>query len=171
MRASDLSTVRAFAATAGIELPEVGAEDTAPRWEPFRQESFVDPAGLISTFAMRVDPVEDDERTRVLATHPDGRPMLQEYDGTLVIRFTNGTSGRSVLRNVTSYALVYTTEDRIRYTYYRGRAGVGVRIGNPTTPSGWYIMDGTFFVRSTPAKQRDFLVQDGTVEDLCETLA
>ncbi|HEX6357935.1 hypothetical protein [Actinophytocola sp.] len=171
MSASDLRTMRAFAATAGIELPDVEAEDAARRWEPFRQEAFVDEAGKISTFDMRVDPVEDDERTRVLATHPDGKPMMQEFDGKLVIRFTNGSNGKSVLRNVTSYAMVYTTADGVRYTYYRGRAGVGVRIGNPTTPSGWYIMDGTFFVRATPAKQRDFLVQDGSMEDLCETLA
>jgi hypothetical protein len=171
MRESDRRTLRAFAATAGVDLPDVVADDAAPAWEPFRQEAFVDEAGKISTFDMLVDPVEDDEQTRVLATHPDGKPMLQEYDGKLVIRFTNGSNGKSVLRNVTSYAMVYTTADGVRYTYYRGRAGVGVRIGNPTTPSGWYIMDGTFFVRATPAKQRDFLVRNGTTEDLCDTLA
>jgi hypothetical protein len=97
--------------------------------------------------------------------------MLQEFDGKLVIRFTNGSNGKSVIRDVTSYALVHTLADGTRYTYYRGRAGVGVRIGNPTTPSGWYIMDGEFFVRATPAKQRDFLMQHGTMEDLCQTLA
>lgn len=142
-----------------------------PEWEPFRQEPFVDPAGRICDFEVHVDPIEDDERTRVLARHPDGKPMLQEFDGTLVMRFTNGTSGKSVVRDVTGYALVHTTDDGIRYTYYRGRAGVGVRVGNPTTPSGWYIMDGTFFVRATPDKQRDFLVQHGTMEDLVPILA
>jgi hypothetical protein len=174
MRSFGWRTLRTFAVTAGILIavaaPAVADGASYPKWEPYRQEAFVDVAGKICTFEMRVDPVEDDERTRVLAKHPDGKPMLQEYDGKLIVRFTNGSNGKSVIRDVTGYAMVHTTANGTRYTYYRGRAGVGVRIGNPTTPSGWYIMHGTFFVRATPARQRDFLVQNGTMEDLCKTL-
>lgn len=82
-----------------------------PRWQLAPQPQLTLPAGVLCAFSLRVDTVEDQVITKVLATWPDGSPRNQVYTGTYIARFTNVDSGRSVTRNLSGDALVHYGED------------------------------------------------------------
>jgi hypothetical protein len=153
-----------------MPLPAV-ADQPGP-WAPFEATSFTLEAGTRCPFTLQGDVVSDQERIRTLETYPDGSPRIQEVVGQLVSRFTNVETGESVVRNLTGTAIVeYGTDGSFTLTLQGGHFAVGLA---PTDAGGpaFLIMTGSgYAVTFDPDGTRHLTFGNGTVENICETLA
>jgi hypothetical protein len=154
--------------TVALIAPAAGAATTTG-WQPYRTKPF--DATNDCSFTIHGDIVKDQEEVRTDATYPDGSPKVQEYRGPLVIRFTNTSNGRSVVRDVSGYAALYFKQDGGSIWYFDGGGSIGVPIGNKAYPSGSYILQGTFVLTLAADGTRDLHPVQATVENLCTTLA
>src|SRR5262245_27025190 len=75
-------------------------------WERTCTPPFVIPAGDICTFEVKGDIVRDNEWMRTPATYPDGSPRVQDFKGLLVIRYTNTSNHKTIVRDATGTARV-----------------------------------------------------------------
>jgi hypothetical protein len=140
-----------------------------PQWKPYRAKPFTNTDTC--SFTVQGDIVEDEEETRVDATYADGSPKVQEFRGPLVIRFTNASTGASVVRDVSGYGRLRVRQDGSSSWFFDGGASVGVRAGNRTTPPGSYILRGTFALEIASDGTRTIRRIHATQENLCTTLA
>jgi len=140
-------------------------------WEPTSTPPFVIPAGEVCAFEVKGDIVRDREWTRTPATYPDGSPRVQDFAGVLVIRYTNTSNHRTVIRDATGTIRVYHLPDGTRISQLHGHNAVPVKASNVGFPGGDYITHGDFVVIRHPDGNREIPVRLGTMENLCETLA
>lgn len=140
-------------------------------WEPTSTEPFVIPAGLVCAFEVKGDIVADNERMRTVATFPDGSPRVQDFQGVLVIRYTNTSNQRTVVRDATGSIRLYLQADGSKIWQFHGHNALPVRAANTGFPGGDYIIRGDFVVVDSPDRVREIPVQLGTMENLCLTLA
>jgi hypothetical protein len=140
-------------------------------WEPTSTPPFVHPAGQICSFEVKGDIVADREWMRTVATFPDGSPRVQDFAGVLVIRFTNTSNNRSIVRDASGTIRVYRLPDGTRIQQFHGNNALPVKAGNTGFPGGDYITRGDFVVIDRPGGVREVPVQLGTMENLCKTLA
>lgn len=162
-------TIVAVAASAvGLLAPAAGAAGKGD-WHPAPTEPFA--TSGVCSFTMKGDIVRDTTEARTLSTYPDGSVEVEEARGPLVIRFTNASTGRSVVRDVSGYALIRYFEDGGREYRFDGGGSIPVRVASPGFPQGWYILHGRFTVVGHTDGTRTFSDVHATVENLCETLA
>ncbi|GAA3283162.1 hypothetical protein Dvina_48365 [Dactylosporangium vinaceum] len=140
-------------------------------WEPSSTPPFVLAAGAVCAFEVKGDIVRDRERMRTLATHPDGTPKVQDFEGVLVIRYTNTSNHKSVVRDATGSIRLISLEDGTRIQQLHGHNALPVKASNTGFPGGDYITHGDFVVIDHPDHVREVPVQLGTMENLCVTLA
>jgi hypothetical protein len=152
-------------------VPAAASGSNNGGWEPTSTPPFVIPAGTVCAFEVKGDIVKDRERMRTPASYPDGSPKVQDFEGILVIRYTNTSNHKSVVRDATGSIRVYYLEDGTRIQQLHGNNALPVKIGNVGFPSGDYITRGDFVVIVHPDKNREVPVQLGTKENLCVTLA
>ena len=103
-------------------------------WEPTSTPPFVIPAGDVCSFEVKGDIVRDREWMRTPATYPDGSPKVQDFKGVLVIRYTNTSNHRSVVRDATgpSGCTPYRAVPRsLAASREQRRADQGVQCGLP----------------------------------------
>ncbi len=148
-----------------------GSERTGGGWEPTSTPPFVIPAGQVCSFEMKGDIVADREWMRTLAKFPDGSPRVQDFTGVLVIRYTNTSNQRSVVRDATGSIRLYVLPDGTKIQQLHGHNALPVRAANTGFPGGDYITKGDFVVVDRPDRVREIPVQLGTMENLCKTLA
>jgi hypothetical protein len=152
-------------------MPSAAASQPGP-WQPFRSTPTSFAAGEVCSFAEEGVPVADEEMFRDLATYPDGSPQEQEFAGLLTFKYTNFANGKSVVRNETGTALVFYAPDGTITFHGEGHIGLSVHIGNPpSTPAGEWVLTGTFDAVIHPDGTKDFTLEHGTAENLCDTLA
>jgi hypothetical protein len=168
--------VKALLVAAGLVVVTAVPAAAAPGhssggWEPTSTPPFVIPAGLVCSFEVKGDIVADHERMRTLATFPDGSPRVQDFEGVLVIRYTNTSNHRTVVRDATGSIRLYSLADGTRIWQLHGHNAVPVRAANTGFPGGDYITHGDFVMVDSPAHVREIPVQLGTIENLCVTLA
>jgi hypothetical protein len=166
--ASMAVAVTGFALVAGFAAP-ASASSPSP-WQPFHEQSFTQPAGAVCPFALHGDVVTDHTLFRTLQTYPDGSPKEQEFVGPLVIRFTNLSTDASVERNLTGVAYFFYEPDGTIQGHGIGHIAIGIHAVNTSPPPGEYVLTGSFNFVLRPDGTRDFTIQGGTVENLCETL-
>jgi hypothetical protein len=140
-------------------------------WEPTSTPPFVIPAGDVCPFEVKGDIVKDREWMRTPATYPDGSPKVQDFAGVLVIRYTNTSNQKTVIRDATGTIRVYSLPDGTRISQLHGHNAVPIRASNVGFPGGDYITHGDFVVIRHPDGNREIPVRLGTMENLCETLA
>ena len=140
-------------------------------WEPTSTPPFVIPAGEVCPFEVKGDIIRDREWMRTPATYPDGSPKVQDFAGVLVIRYTNTSNHKTVIRDATGTIRVYHLPDGTRISQLHGHNAVPVKASNVGFPGGDYITHGDFVVIRHPDGNREIPVQLGTMENLCETLA
>src|SRR5262245_11245321 len=161
----------ALAGAAGLL---VGAQPAAAQgggWTPFMTAPFTDPPGKPCAFGVRGDIVRDDERIRTLASNPDGTPLEQMIVGALDIRFTNLDTGASVVRDLGGVGHLRFDPDGTLELEVTGPAGVTVRAGTPGVAPGEYAIVGHFLLVLHPDGSLEIPVRQGSMENLCETLA
>ncbi|GAA4496797.1 hypothetical protein GCM10023191_039380 [Actinoallomurus oryzae] len=161
--------IAALAASAvGLLSSAAGAAGTGD-WHPAPSEPFV--TSGVCSFTMKGDIVRDTTEARTLSTYPDGSVEVEEARGPLAIRFTNMSTGRSVVRDLSGHGIIHYFQDGGREYRLDGGGSVPVRVDSPGFPQGWYILHGSFTVVGHTDGTRIFSDVHATVENLCETLA
>jgi len=140
-------------------------------WVPTSTPPFVVPAGQICAFEVKGDIVRDNERMRTLASFPNGLPQVQDFEGPLVIRFTNTSNGRSAVRDATGRVRAYYLPDGTKIWQIHGGAAIPVRATNIGFPPGDYIVHGDYVLIIHPDHTKELPVRRGTTENMCTTLA
>ena len=145
----------AIAFCAALVAP-AGALGASP-WQPFRASPFDLPAGSRCAFPLSGRILDDRERIRTTRTNADGTPAQQEVKGRLIVRYMNGATGESVVRDLTGAALFDIRPDgSSRITLLHGHLAVGLAAtdaGGPAFPS-----------------RRTLTLGRGEVENICTTL-
>jgi hypothetical protein len=147
------------------------AKSSGGGWVPTSTPPFVIPAGQVCSFEVKGDIVADHEWMRTPATFPDGSPRVQDFKGVLVIRYTNTSNHRTVVRDATGSIRVYSLPDGTKIQQLHGNNALPVRAANTGFPGGDYITHGDFVVIDHPNRVREIPVRLGTMENLCKTLA
>jgi hypothetical protein len=164
-------TIATVAGISTVVLAPAAVATNGHGWQPYRTQPFTTPG--VCAFTMQGDIVRDEEEVRTDATFPDGSPRIQMFRGPLIIRFTNLSNGRSVVRELSSTGRMEYRPDgtTMLYSYGDGATSVRIFIGNATTPAGWYIPYGRFRLTIHPDGTRDLMPIHSEVENLCRTLA
>jgi hypothetical protein len=170
-----MRVVKALLLSAAIVLvaaaPAAASGPGGGGWEPTSTPPFVIPAGAVCSFEVKGDIVRDRERMRTPASYPDGSPKVQDFEGVLVIRYTNTGNHKSVVRDASGSIRVYYLEDGTKIQQLHGNNALPVKAANVGFPGGDYITHGDFVVIDHPDHSREVPVQLGTKENLCVTLA
>jgi hypothetical protein len=159
--------VRLFLTAVCLLLAAPGVASAKSPWQPFRAAPFDLPAGSRCAFELRGDIVRDKERIRTLA---GGQ---QEVRGPLVSRYTNVSTGESIVRNLAGDALIDLRPDGsiARITLLHGHLAVGLGATDPGGPAFLVLSGRGFAVDFAPDGRRTVTFGRGTVEDVCRTLA
>lgn len=167
---------RLFAITAvttaalGLLAPAAGASTASGKggWVPYRTQPITDTG--ICPFTIQGAILKDGEETKIAATYPDGTTKVQLFRGPLVIKFTNTSTGRSVVRDVSGDAHIRYKKDKSQKWRLDGGLSVRIRSGD-AFPVGDYIMHGHFTFAIAPDGTRSFPHPPRHIENLCDTLA
>jgi hypothetical protein len=157
------AVVTGFAAPAAAATPDP--------WQPYFSGSFTEAAGDVCPFAVQADDIQDHEEFRTLATYPDGSPQEQEFVGLLVYRYTNLSTGASVVRNLTGTGYFFYQPDGSTTGHGDGHIGLSVHAGNTDPPPGEYVITGAYDFTLEADGTVHFDLRGGTAENLCDTLA
>ncbi len=113
-------------------------------WTPYHQQDVVVTAARSTcAFDVSITVVEDDERYRTVETWADGSPRVQEFTGTLVERYTNLTSGASVVHDLSATAFFRFNEDGTPASLTSTRGPFGATMPAGSTPStGLFVLSG-----------------------------
>ena len=140
-------------------------------WVPYQTSPFNLAAGVSCSFELSGDIVYDHELTRVVATFADGTPQVQEFQGALGVRFTNVGTGESIQRDASGTLRATFHEGGGSDWLFEGNGLAVIRTGNPSYPAGVYLLSGSVVYTVHPDGSREFTVQKGTIENMCQTLA
>ncbi|MEU8541532.1 hypothetical protein AB0C52_16340 [Streptomyces sp. NPDC048717] len=140
-------------------------------WQPLHTAPFEQKAGDVCSFALKGDIVQDGERIRTLAWDTAGRPTVQQVTGPLTIRFTNESTGASVVRAVPGIATIQYHPDGSQTWAGSGHMAVAFHSGNPYHAPGEYILNGRIDLELHPGIGAELTSLKGTSENLCDTLA
>jgi hypothetical protein len=125
------------------------------------------------SFGVRGDILRDEELSRTLTTYPDGSIHLQEVIGPLVFRFTNTSTGRSVIRNLDGTGLFDRGADGTSFALFlvKGHMGAGLGPNDPGGPALLYFTGTGHTVVQAADGSRTIIYGKGPVENVCKTLA
>jgi hypothetical protein len=142
----------------------------APIWKPYRTQPFLEHG--VCSFDVKGVAVYDKEEVATLATFPDGSPEREEYRGPLYIRYTNVSTGKSIVRDQSGKAWVDIRSDKTQvWRVYDGHVGVGVKQGTVGFPAGEWLLHGDFRLTFNPTGTVKFDLIHATAVNLCHTLA
>jgi hypothetical protein len=120
-------------------------------------------AGLICDFPVTAVDVVNQEYSR---TFPNGNTLVT---GRLVLRFTNDTTGTSIVRNASGPVLSTTGANGASIRVYKGASISPIFAGNDATGT---LGQGLFAFRGPTVFTDNVLTSaSGPVEDLCAALA
>jgi hypothetical protein len=162
-------------ATAGCALFAAPAATAAPSdlppWQPYRSSPFTDAPGDPCPFGVSAVPVRDEEQFRTLASYPNGDPKVQEFRGPLYYRYTNQSTGKSVVRDLSGYAFFRYGQDGTFDGLFLNNGGITVHQGNHGYPAGEWVFHGQFLVTDDGSGSRHIDTFHASAENLCHTLA
>lgn len=159
-------TVAAAPATAASAEAAPGGNSG---WVPFQTPSFTVPAGVACSFELHGEVVYDHEFTRILETFPDGTPRVQEFQGALGVVFTNVETGESARRDGSGTLRATRNGAGGTEFVFQGNGIAPIFAGSPSP--GIYVVSGHNVLVAHPDGSREFTVVQGTLENMCQTLA
>jgi len=156
----------------------VGSAGTAaarPRWTPYHQDDVtVTAARSTCAFDVRETVVAQHEEYLTTRSYPDGTPRTQIFRGPLTMRFTNLSSGHSVVRDLGGTGRYDYRADGspLSLTSLHGPFGATMTPGS-TPATGIFVFTGavTTLTLHTDDTRSYRLGPRGTAENLCTTLA
>jgi hypothetical protein len=126
----------------------------------------------ISRIGVRGEILRDEELSRTLTTYPDGSIHLQEVIGPLVFRFTNTSTGRSVVRNLDGTGLFDRgTDGSFALFLVSGHMGAGLASTDPGGPALLYFTGTGHTLVQAADGSRTVIYGRGPVENVCKVLA
>ncbi|SDP69943.1 hypothetical protein SAMN04489867_3520 [Pedococcus dokdonensis] len=134
----------ALLGTAVGAAPSQAQADGGSPWTPYHQEDVLVPAARSTcAFDVQETVVEDREFFRTTATYPDGSPKEQVFRGDLVMRFTNTSTGASVVHDLGGTGVFAYEPDGspASLTSLHGPFGATLTAGS-TPASGIYVVSG-----------------------------
>ncbi len=167
-----IGAVEPAASASSSERGTGSSQSTAlPAWQTYRSAAFSYAPGAVCQFGLSGTPVRDEEQDRTLQSYPDGNPELNEYRGPLYVRFTNASTGRSVVRNLSGYGfLQFADSGALNTALFLSNGAVHVNVGNVGYPSGYYVLHGQFVVQDDAVGNRVIIPVHAASENLCRTL-
>lgn len=173
MRFCRVAVGAAVLVLAALGVPTVASAATASSvpWQPYRTAPWTDAPGAVCSFGVAATIVDDQEQFRTLASYPDGSPRLQEFRGPLFIRYTNTSTGDSVVRDLSGYAWFHYGADGGIDALIASHIGLRVPVGNTGFPAGEWVISGRSEVTVSSTGTINVRLVHATTEDLCSTLS
>ncbi len=166
---SSIRRVLAVAAAFGLALPTSGLTSHLI-WTPYRTAPFTSAAGQNCSFALRGEPVRDEEEIATFARFADGSPRVQQIRGDLDVRYTNLDNGRSEIVTLDGVGTVQYFRSGATRIFFDGPAAVGFAPTDPY-PAGFYRLTGFHVVDTAPERAvRRMSVDAGGEHDICRDL-
>jgi hypothetical protein len=157
-------------ATAGAATASA-ATDSSTGWQTYRTAPWTDAPGAVCSFGVAATPVVDQEQDRTLASYPNGDPQLQEFRGPLFVRYTNMSTGASVVRDLSGYGWFHYGSDGSIDAFIASHIGLTVDVGNAGFPAGEWVISGRSEVTVSSSGTIGVRLIDATAENLCQTLS
>ncbi|HMM96920.1 hypothetical protein [Phycicoccus sp.] len=143
-------------------------------WTPYRTEEVVVPAARSTCgFDTRITPVRDEEEYRTTSTWPDGTPRTQLFRGALVERYTNLSTGASVVRDLSATAVFAYHPDGSPASLTSVHGAFGTTMPPGSTPdTGLYVLSGhgTRVVFEADGTRSFTLGRHGSADDVCDAI-
>ncbi|TPG14846.1 hypothetical protein [Pedococcus bigeumensis] len=157
----------------GLTLGAAPALADTP-WTPYEQQDALVPAARSTcAFDVQESVVEDAERYRTTATYPDGSPKTQVFQGTLVMSYTNTTTGTTVTHDLSGTGVFEYNADGSPASLTSTHGPFGATMPAGSTPdTGIFVLSGhgasvTFNADGTRSYQ---VGPSGSVIDVCAEL-
>jgi hypothetical protein len=115
-----------------------------PTWHPAPSSPIDIAAGARCDFAVHMDPIDDEVQELDLATYPDGSPKKAVFAGRLILRLTNGSTGRTYDADASGSAIVGFGTDGSQHWQWIGPVLVGFGAANTNHAKGIYVLDGAY---------------------------
>lgn len=173
MRLSRMAIGAALVVATALGVPATASAATASEvpWQAYRTAPWTDAPGAVCSFGVATTIVYDQEQDRTLASYPNGDPRLQEFRGPLFIRYTNTSTGASVVRDLSGYGLFHYGSDGSIDASIASHIGVTVPVGNAGYPAGEWVISGRSEVTISSSGAISVQLIDATAENLCQTLS
>jgi len=140
-------------------------------WQTYRTSPWTDQPGQVCAFGVAATIVKDGEQVRTLETYPDGSPKVQEFRGPLYVRYTNQSSGKSVVGNLSGYGRFTYETDGSTDIYVQQHIGLTVGVGNVGWPAGEWIISGKAHVTVSTTGQTSIQLDHAKADDICADLS
>ncbi len=172
------SVVLAIAATATTAFGATASASTADEsatssWHRYHQQDSTVPAGDGCSFKVAVKVMYDREYYRILTRWDNGRPRLELWRGPLILRFTNTSSHKAVVRNVSGVAYELLNRDKSFHAIKIISGHFSATLAPGSDPGqGIYYVGGhgaRLIVRDDGTEALDF-GRHGHAENLCDPL-
>ncbi len=174
--------VPAAASAAASSLPRVSngpnqwqeapaAAASSIPWRPYRTKPWHDAPGKVCAFGVNVTIVRQREQYRTLSSYPNGKPRLQEFRGPLFVRYTNTSTGTSVVGNLSGYGWFYYPVSGGLDAFIPNHIDVTVPVGNKGFPAGEWIVSGRALVIVGSTGAINIVLIHATTKNICRALS
>jgi len=170
MRASPVLAVLTLTAAAFAVAPATAFAQPIP-WQTFRTSPWTDQPGQVCAFGVAATIVKDGEQVRTLESYPDGSPEVQEFRGPLYVRYTNQSSGKSLVGDLSGFGTFTYEPDGATDADIQQHIGLTVDVGNIGWPAGEWIISGKANVTLSPAGQVSIQLDHAKADDICADLS
>ncbi len=152
---------RGVALTAASRIP----------WKRYRTKPWHDAPGKVCAFGVNVTIVRDQEQDRTLLSYPNGKPKVQEFRGPLFVRYTNASTGKSAVGNLSGYGWFSYPASGGLDAFVASHIDVTVPVGNNGFPAGEWIVSGRALVIIDSAGAINIVLIHATTKNICRTLS
>ncbi|NNG38588.1 hypothetical protein HJ588_04760 [Flexivirga sp. ID2601S] len=174
--------IRVLATAAGVACAAAasvvtagGAAAQGSPWTPYRaSDVLVTAARSTCAFDVQETVLRDREEYRTTASYPDGSPKEQVYRGDLVVRFTNTTTGESVVHDLGGTAVYAFAPDGTPLSLTSEHGPFSATLPAGSVPmTGIYVVSGkgTSVLFGADGTRTLTLGRNGTAIDVCAELA
>jgi hypothetical protein len=139
-------------------------------WEPEPFPPFDGAAGLLCDFPVHWDVAQNEVRTKVLTTYPDGTTKREVAAGPLVLNVSNAATGASMPVDAGGSALIDHGTDGSMVWHVVGPIIARFPEGSSNLPRGLYTIDGVYRIAFSPTGFKTVTLVHGTVHNLCDDL-
>ena len=168
------TTAAAALALLGTGLGAAPALADTP-WTPYHQGDVLVPATRSTcAFDVQETVIEDREFYRTTATYPDGSPKEQLFRGELVMRYTNLSTGASVVHDLGGTGVFAYNPDGSPASLTSSHGPFGATLPAGSTPyTGLYVVSGkgTSVTFNADGTRTLTLGPNGSSIDVCAELA
>ena len=172
MRAGPVLALLTLTAAALADAPATASASAhSIPWQTYRTSPWTDQPGQVCAFGVAATIVKDGEQVRTLKSYPDGSPEVQEFRGPLYVRYTNQSSGKSVVGNLSGYGWFTYEPDGSTAAYIQQHIGLTVKAGNIGWPAGEWVISGQANVTVSPAGQVSVRLDHAKADDICADLS